>query len=273
VGAADSIGLSGELAPMMVKMPMKIPMRVSTKLHTRREGAQPLESSDEDQPTTGGTLTPDSCRRSANGLSTPPDTSELVSAGGGKATYLAPAVAPAFLPPGLGQSPYSFGTPFDADLAEGSGCVIDHALVMEGVDARYTVESLMEEIYHSGFIYRRDIQLFYLPFDATGANMGRCFLGFDAVSTRNQFIAAWQGKRMLLARGTEAVSFSTVTTKDMLSLFGDCKEAISEEPPEVPAAPTVSQQVAKFCTGCGARVNAERGDKFCAACGTPVRGR
>jgi hypothetical protein len=272
--ASDSVGLSGELEPVTMKMPMKIPMRVPTKPHPGREGrsAHPLESSDEDQPTTGGTLTPDSCRRSANGLSTPPDTFEPFTVGGGKAAppgLLPDLRGPREPPEGLGQSPHSFGMPFDADPAEG---VIDHALVMQGIDARYTAESLLEEIYHSGFAYPRDIHLFYLPCDAAGASMGRCFLAFDAVSTRNQFIAAWQGKRMLLARLTDAVSFATVTTKDVLSLFADCKEAISEEPAEVPAAPAVQGRASRFCTRCGGRVDAQRGDKFCAACGAPVRG-
>jgi len=269
LGAAGSAGPPGELEPMMVQMPMKIPIRVPTKPHCGREGAQPLEWSDEDQPTTGGTLTPDSCRRSANGQSTPPDTSECFSACGGKAAYLAPSAAPTSLPPGLGQSQYGFGTPFDVDPFEASGSVIDRALVMQGIDPRYTAESLQEEIYHSGFCCRRDILFFHLPCDAAGANAGRCFLAFDAVSTRNQFIAAWEGKRLPLARGADAVSFATLTTKDVLNLFTDSKAAISEEPLEAPAARAVSEQVSKFCTRCGTRVSA--GDRFCAACGAPVR--
>jgi hypothetical protein len=276
--------------------------------------------------TTDETLTPDSSSRSTDELLAPLDTSELFSTGGGT-SYLAPPAAasetldsssqaahellalldasepfsaggrkahpapaaaasevPALLPPGLGRRPHSFGTPPDADPTEG----IDDAMVMQGIDTRYTAQSLLEEIYHSGFLYGRDIQLFHLPCDATGASLGCCYLVFDTVSTRNQFIVAWHGKRMRLAQASETVSLATITAKDVLSLLTEHSEVILEDDPTAwslfadrneagPASPTVVEQtlpgvVAKFCTSCGGRVNIRRGDKFCAACGAPVRG-
>ncbi|CAK0796377.1 unnamed protein product, partial [Prorocentrum cordatum] len=136
-----------------------------------------------------------------------------------------------------------------------------------------------------GFVYRRDIRVLHLLCDATGASLGRCFLVFDTVSTRNQFVAAWHGQRMRLAGAWEPVSFATATPRDVLSSLAAGNEVVPEDDPTLwsrsadqneggPALPIVSgPKLANFCTACGGRVNIWRRDCFCEACGAPVRGQ
>lgn len=276
LGAPKGVSLDGELTS---DMPVKVVLPSSG-----RGGNHPLES-DEDQPTTGGSGSgsgsdePDSSGQSANGrLSMPtPWAGEPAFSGCEKGRGAAAGgAAPMCLPPGLEE--FSRGLGLRKERTHTPD--VDHVLVMQGIDKCYTTAMLLEEFFHSGFRYGRDILGIHMPSDAlAGANLRRCFLSFDTVTTKNQFVASWQGKRMELAQGVETVSFEPITVGDLANASARRSTASpKEERGSLAAAaaaapvrvkPPAAGRVANFCTRCGHRVTAEY-HTFCAACGAPL---
>jgi len=274
LGAPRGARLDGELTS---NMPVKVVLPSSS-----RQGYHPQES-DEDQPTTGGSGSgsgsdePDSSGQSANGrLSMPmPWAGEPALIGSEKGRGAA-AAAPMCLPPGLEEFSRGLG------LRQETTQTVDNILVMKGIDKSYTVALLLEEFFHSGFRYGRDILGVQMPNDAlAGTNLRRCFIAFDTVTTKNQFVASWQGKIMELAQGAEMVSVEPITVEDLASASARRSTASSREErgprsavaAAAAAAPLRSNagtgRVANFCSRCGNRVTAEH-HSFCAACGAPL---
>jgi hypothetical protein len=228
---------------------------------------------------------------SADGLATPPEAGDgsLGGSHSAKGSDLlgSPSLDAVGLPPGLeefspgaclGLDMHKYASLFDEEQY-GSP---DNLVVLKAVHQSCTPEEMLEELHHSGFRYGFDITLFYMPCDpCTGMNLGFCFLGFDCLATRNQFVAAWQGKRLQRAALGDVVFVAPAAVQDIQEIVVHLGMMSWQDMPELSdnglasivspmPKPGGSSRVPNFCTKCGTRVTANH-HNFCVSCGNPLK--